>query len=248
MFKTFALFFSCQMAYAVANQQTGLTHGSRNLQSGGLSNDCINGTVKLNLNETVIESLKPFYVNFFDIIKDPNDVSECNFDYDIKNGKLDVSCSWDFSSMTEEHATAKRACEGAGGKIFLFDLSFNESGKLGFLEFSLSLDIAEFPLCVDEDCDIDGISAKEEEDRNAGTTMDSQARVTPTCVEDGATKFVKKVKKNKKGEKKAIKKKCDWLAKKNKKKQKKFCSKTNSFKGFEPARNSCFKTCCAFRD
>jgi len=245
MFKTFALFFSCQMAYAVASQQTGLTHRGRNLQAAGLSNDCINGTVKLNLNETIIESLKPFYVNFFDIIKDPRDVSDCNLDW--SNGKLDASCSWDFSNMTEEHAEAKRVCEGAGGKIFLFDLSFNESGKILLWDFSLSLDIAEFPLCVDEDCDIDGIAAKEEEDRNAGTTRDSQARVTPSCVEDGATKFLKKVKTNKKGKKRALKKSCNWLAGKNKKKQKKFCSKTDSFRGIEPGRNVCFKTCCAFR-
>merc|ERR1712154_401385 len=117
-----------------------------------LSEECIDGTIELNLNKTVQEALKPFYLDFADIIKDPKDVSEC--DVDIKWQQINASCSFDFSNMIEEHAEAKRACGGAGGKIFLFDLDFAESGTKFGWKFDLSLNITQFPLCVDEDCAI----------------------------------------------------------------------------------------------
>jgi len=247
--KTLVLFFSCRMVNAAADQQIGLRSlippGDRNLRADGLSEDCINGTVNLNLNETVIDALTPFYVNFIDIINDPKDTSEC--DMDFKDNKFSFSCSFDFSGMIEEHAIAKRACEGTGGKIFLLNLDFAENGNFLVIPFSLSLNVTKFPLCVDEDCDIDGIAIREEENRNADTNNESQARVTPTCVQDGDAIFLRKLKTNKKGKEKAATKTCNWLAGKSNKVKERFCNKKKAFRGTEPARNACFETCCAYR-
>jgi len=245
MFKTLLFFLSCQMAKAAATHEIGLepliqyssSVGDRNLSEDEPSEDCIIGTLELSKNQNVTEALKPFYVDFLNVFNPLTNDPACTLVTDT-----DVSCEFDFSEMNNEQDVAKEACEVAGGKIFLFDLDFETT----FFSIDLSLLVIEFPLCVDEDCDIDGIAAIEEKNRNDSTNLDSQATVTPSCVEDSSAEFYLKKKKNNK--KKPVIKTCAWLEGKSNGKKKKFCQKKKSFRDNQPARDVCFATCCEFRE
>lgn len=231
------------MAKATAHESElkSLTPGDRNLRTKELSQECIDGTIALNSNENVTTALEPFWVDVNDLINSYNDDIKC--DVDTSWPELNASCNFDFSNKTDEHAIAKSACEGAGGEIFLFDLDFSASNNIFGLEIAFSLEITDFPLCVDEDCDIDGVAAVEEGKRNEDTTWNSQAIVTPTCAESEDAIFLVKTK-MKNGKKRPVKKKCKWLARKDDWKKIKLCKKVNSFKRFSPARDICFSTCC----
>jgi len=245
MFKTLLFFLSCQMAKAAATHEIGLepliqyssSVGDRKLSEDESSEDCIIGTLELNQNQNVTEALEPFYVDFLKALNPLVDDPACT----LKTG-TGVSCEFDFSEMNDEQDVAKEACEDAGGKIFLFDLDFEATT---FFSIDLSLEVIEFPLCVDEDCDIDGIAAMQETIRNDSTNLDSQTTVTPSCVEDSSAEFY--LKKRKKNKRKPVIKTCAWLERKSNGKKNKFCQKKKSFRGNQPARDVCFATCCEHR-
>jgi len=213
--------------------------GDRNLNEDEPSDDCIMGTLELSKNQDVAEALKPFYVDFLKALNPGADDPACTL-----NAETGVSCEFDFSDMNNEQDIAKEACENAGGKIFLFDLDFKATTPI--LQIHLSLRVIEFPLCVDKDCDIDGIAAIEEKNRNDSTNLESQATVTPSCVQDSNAEFY--LKKRKTNKKKPVMKGCTWLEGKSNLQKKRICQKRKSFRGKQPARDVCFATCCDFRE
>mmetsp|Transcript_18925 Transcript_18925/g.22605 ORF Transcript_18925/g.22605 Transcript_18925/m.22605 type:complete len:265 (-) Transcript_18925:249-1043(-) len=256
--KTILLFLFCQMAKAAANDgelQNGINPLSISPEDidalvglDDISEQCANGTIALNLIEDVQDALTPFYVGILEsIIPSPNtDSDACDSDFSFTEG-LKVSCRFDFSAMTVEHTQLKNTCEDAGGKVFLFDLDLS----IDTVILDVSLVVSQFPLCIDQDCDIDGIGAFEEkkvvevvEQANVADNA-VNLRITPTCVEQGSTRFFLK-KKTIEGRtrKKIIKKKCEWLEMKSDTKKDKICKKTKPTKRFKRAREVCPESCC----
>jgi len=150
--------------------------------------------------------------------------------------------------MTLEHEKVKQTCEDAGGKIFLFDLDLSTDTTFMVVPLKVSLVVSQFPLCIDQDCDIDGIAAFEEGKvlEQANVADDTvNLRITPTCVEQGSTRFFLK-KKTIEGrtKKKVVKKTCDWLENKSSAKKEMICKKRKPTMRFKRAREACPKSCC----
>jgi len=213
-----------------------------------ISEQCANGTIEINLIEDVQDALAPFYVGILDsITPSPNtDSDACDIDISLTEGPK-VSCRFDFSAMTVEHTQLKNTCEDAGGKVFLFDLDLT----IDTIILDVTLVVSQFPLCIDQDCDIDGIGAFEEkkvvevvEQSNVADNI-VKLRITPTCVEQGSTRFFLKRKTIEgRTRKKIVKRKCEWLKTQSVTKKDKICKKIKPTKKFKRAREVCPESCC----
>jgi len=156
----------------------------------------------------------------------------------------EVECGFDFSNMDVEQEEAKKVCEEAGGKIFLYDLDVSYD----LLVLSFYLYVVQFPVCIDKDCGIDGVAAIQEKATSDESLIPEGAVivVTPSCIEDPDTKFLFKTKTRKNGQLKPIKRTCSWLADGTKKRRKRICMSANSFQTVKPARDTCPESCCEF--
>jgi len=244
MFKTLLLFCFYQMAN-VAAYDGGLERMTpyRNLEV--VSEGCIAGTIALNTDADVIEALSPFYVSLENLINHFDDnPNACTVEI-IFLQPLVISCNFDFSNLTGERETAQEACEGAGGKIFIYDMEFS----VDLFISTFSLEVIQFPVCIDENCSIDEVAVLEEALRSEEDPdiRDPIVKVTPSCIEDPNTKFFLKKKRKKNNEFRAIKKTCGWLDGIQKEKRKmKICTRTEPFRRFRPAREMCPQSCCAY--
>jgi len=241
MFQKVSLLFLsiCYMATVAAGEDgaypLSITTDDRDALDGldSITEECVDGTIALASNEAVQDALLPFIVDIFNFNEDP----AC----EISFFPSELTCNFDFTALVDEHETAKSVCKASGGKIFLFNL--DTLIKIPFLE--LSVDVEEFPLCVDPSCNIDsfleavGIKSKAQFNPfpNEMPGAMKKFELTTSCVEDKKSKFIlKKKRKNK------IKRNCVWLEKINVDKMKRICGKPKSNK--KNVREACHRICC----
>jgi len=202
-----------------------------------ITEECVDGTIALSSNEAVRDALLPFIVDILNFNEDP----KCK----ISIFPPGLTCNFDFTDMVNEHETAKSVCKESGGKIYLFNLDT----LIKIEVFELSVDVEEFPVCVDPSCNIDSfrealaIKSKIQFNPFSDVMPDAMAdamkkfELMTSCVEDTKSRFVLKKK-----SKRSTKKNCVWLGKRKKNKLKKICGKPKSNK--KNVREACPATCC----